>query len=82
MGARSSTSIVLLIAVALGVSSSAASAEHCRLALVLAMDSSKSMSSADFKLAFHGTAASLRSDEVQWAILGRSSPVALTLSAH
>jgi hypothetical protein len=77
MGARTSTSTVLVMAATLGVSSFAASAEDCSLALVLAMDASKSMSTADFELAFHGTAAALRSEEVQRAILAQSSPVAL-----
>lgn len=77
MGTKTSNSTVLGMALALGLSSSAATAENCSLALVLAMDASKSMSSADFKLAFHGTAEALRSAEVQTAILAQTSPVAL-----
>jgi Ca-activated chloride channel homolog len=64
-------------AVALCSGSTVASAQSCNLALVLAMDASKSMSSADFDLAFQGTAAALRSEEVQAAILAQDSPIAL-----
>ncbi len=77
MGNKSSTGTALGVAWAFSASSAAAFDENCSLALVLAMDASKSMSSADFKLAFHGTAAALRSEEVQNAILAQSSPVAL-----
>ncbi len=78
MATRSVASRVLGIAFALDLGNSAASAADCSLALVLAMDSSKSMSSEDFRLAFHGTAAALRSEAVQAAILGQTAPVALS----
>ena len=77
MGNKTSAATLLGVAWAFSVSGSAAFAEDCSLALVLAMDASKSMSSADFKLAFHGTAAALRSEEVKKAILAQSSPVTL-----
>lgn len=71
-----STTFGLAIALCLG-RSEAASAEDCSLALVLAMDASKSMSTADYKLAFHGTAAALRSEVIQTVILAQAPPVAL-----
>jgi hypothetical protein len=77
MGNKSSVGAAFGVALAFSVSNAARFEENCSLALVLAMDASKSMSSADFKLAFHGTAAALRSDEVQTAILAQASPVAL-----
>jgi Ca-activated chloride channel homolog len=72
------TSTATVLGIALGAGSSSAVAEECGLALVLAMDASKSMDSADFELAFDGTAAALRSAAVQAAILAQASPVALS----
>lgn len=77
MGIWSTRSTVFGLAFAFSVGGPEASAENCSLALVLAMDASKSMSRADFTLAFHGTAAALRSEVVQTAILAQASPVAL-----
>jgi hypothetical protein len=78
MEARPSTNAVFAIAFALGAGSSMAFAQECGLALVLAMDASKSMNSADFELAFDGTAAALRNVEVQEAILAQTLPVAMS----
>ncbi|WP_137113089.1 DUF1194 domain-containing protein [Rhodobacter sp. SY28-1] len=77
MGIWSARSTVFGFAVALSSGGTEASAEHCSLALVLAMDASKSMSTADFDLAFQGTAAALRSEEIQATILAQAPPVAL-----
>ena len=77
MGIWTASSTVFGFAVALCSGSSHASAQDCSLALVLAMDASKSMSSADYRLAFHGTAAALRSEDIQAAILAQDPPVAL-----
>lgn len=77
MEVRSSISAVMGVGFALGLSSAEAFAEGCSLALVLAMDSSKSMDSSDFHLEFHGTAAALRSAEVQAVLLAQAAPVAL-----
>jgi hypothetical protein len=69
----------LAISVLLGSGAAVASDDGCGLALVLAMDASKSMDSADFDLAFGGTAAALRSEEVQAAILAQDAPMAITV---
>jgi hypothetical protein len=66
------------MAFALGAGNSMAFGEECGLALVLAMDASKSMDSTDFELAFDGTAAALRHAAVQEAILAQIPPVALS----
>lgn len=76
--ARHSISAVLGIAFVLGACSSMAFGEQCGLALVLAMDASKSMDSTDFELAFDGTAAALKNAAVQEAILAHTSPVAMS----
>ncbi|RYH10510.1 DUF1194 domain-containing protein [Tropicimonas sp. IMCC6043] len=78
MDARTSISAILGVGFALGLGSAETFAEGCSLAPVLAMDASKSMDSSDFELEFHGTAAALRSAEVQAAILGQAAPVALS----
>ena len=78
MAVWSPTSAVFGIALAVGASCPEAFADTCSLALVLAMDASKSMDSADFELEFNGTAAALRSAAVQEAILARTTPVALS----
>jgi len=56
----------------------ASSAQDCSLALVLAMDISRSMDSTDFSLEFRGTAAALRDPEVQAAILAQPGGVVMT----
>lgn len=65
------TLMVLLIA-------GSGNALACRLALVLAIDVSKSVDSADYALQFQGLASAFRDDEVQAAILNRRDPVAVT----
>jgi hypothetical protein len=52
-------------------------AEECRLALVLAMDVSRSVDAADFALQTEGLASALESDAVQSAIFGAAGDVAL-----
>ncbi len=54
-------------------------AEDCRLALVLAMDVSRSVDAADFVLQTEGLASALESDAVQSAIFGAAGDVALTV---
>lgn len=54
-----------------------ARAETCRLALVLAIDTSKSVDSAEFALQFGGLALAFRDPEVRAAILSPGDPVAV-----
>lgn len=53
-------------------------AEQCDLALVLALDVSKSMDTTEFTLQIEGTAAALNDPSVQSAILNQGSHVAIT----
>lgn len=55
-----------------------AQARDCDLALVLALDVSKSMDSREYSLQFEGTAAALRDRTVQEAILAQGGEVALS----
>ncbi len=55
-----------------------AAADSCEIALVLALDVSKSMDPREFSLQFGGTAEALRDPEVQSAILARRGLVAMT----
>ncbi len=64
----------LLAALALAAAPVEASA--CRLALALAVDISKSVDSAEFRLQFDGLAAAFRDPEVRDAILSGPDPVA------
>ncbi len=75
---RTFPSVIAGALLMLGQFVSAALAEDCELALVLAMDVSKSMDSTDFDLQFQGTAAALRDPAVQAAILAQRSGVAMT----
>lgn len=61
----------------LAVLVAAGEASACRLALVFAIDVSKSVDSADYDLQFQGLASALRDEEVQAAILNRREPVAV-----
>lgn len=54
-------------------------APRCRLALALAMDMSRSVNEADFRLQIDGTVAALRDPGVQAALFGPSDVVALTI---
>jgi Ca-activated chloride channel homolog len=78
MKSRFSASSFLVLSSLLSPASADALDDTCGLALVLAMDASKSMSSTDFDLAFLGTAAAFRSKEVQAAILAQDLPVAVS----
>ncbi len=69
--------LVLMIVLALFVVLSPRTASACRLALVIAVDVSKSVDSTDFKLQFQGLAAAFRDGEVQAALLSTREPVAV-----
>lgn len=53
------------------------SAQSCRLALILAMDVSKSVDSSEYDLQFRGMASAFRDADVQAAILQNAEPVAV-----
>lgn len=63
----------LLIVVLIGLTLPA-TAQACRLALVLAMDVSASVDDAEYRLQADGTAAALRAPSVRQALLDPSSP--------
>ncbi|MCU9849903.1 DUF1194 domain-containing protein [Defluviimonas sp. WL0024] len=66
----------LALALAFGAPDGAAA---CRLALVLAMDVSKSVDGRDYRLQFGGLAAALRDPDVRATILEPDEPVAITV---
>lgn len=64
---------------ALALLAPAAAAEECRLALVLAMDVSRSVDAADFALQTEGLALALEDAGVQAALFGPAGDVALSV---
>ncbi len=70
--------LVFATTVVLGCMPSQAPADECSLALVFALDVSKSMDSTEHSLQLLGLAAALRDPAVQNVLLSQGAPVALT----
>ena len=68
---------IFLPLIAVFVLAQPASAQNCRIALVLAMDVSKSVDSAEYDLQMQGMAAAFRNQDVIDAIMHPAGPVAI-----